>query len=125
MPTIEQTAARIQFQNGQSQSAQMQSTVYDPRERLQRALLRLGVFWLLAVASVPIVLAHWVLVPSFLVAGPWVAWHTYHLARASNHVDGVCPACQAEVQIKLEAKDRLPKWSYCPSCNVPLQITAE
>ena len=27
-----------------------------------------------------------------------------------------------EKQIKLEPKDTLPKWTYCPSCNKSIQI---
>jgi len=34
--------------------------------------MKLGLFWLLALGSLPIIFAHWVLVPGFFIAGPWI-----------------------------------------------------
>jgi hypothetical protein len=124
MPHIEHSPAAFQDQHGHRQAAILHITHYDARERLRRALLKLGLFWGLALASLPIIIAHWVLVPGFFLAGPWMAWRTYHVVQVRNHVTGACPACNAEVKVRLESDDVLPKWSYCPACNVPLQISA-
>lgn len=122
MASIETTPICFLQNNGKAVDATLQSTLYDSRDRMRRALLKLGLFWLLSIGSIPIIFAHWVLVPGFFLAGPWMAWRTYHVSQVRNHASGNCPACQQQVQIKLEANDELPTWSYCPACNAPLQL---
>lgn len=122
MPSIENTTICFTGNESISSTASLQTTYYDPRDRLKRALLKLGLFWLLAIASLPIIFAHWVLVPGFFLAGPWIAWRTYHVTQVHNHANGPCPTCNTEVDIKLEPSDQLPKRTYCPACNAPLQI---
>lgn len=123
MPNIDNTAVVIKDNDEQTSSGQLQTTEFDHGDCIKRALLKLGLFWLLAVASLPIVIAHWVLVPGFFLAGPWMAYRTYKITHRRDHVSGDCPGCKEKITIKLEANDELPKWSYCPACNTPLQIT--
>ena len=122
MPTIENTSVNIKSNEGQTTPGSMQSTHYDHSECVKRALLKLGLFWLLALASIPIIFAHWVLVPGFFIAGPWMAYRTFQVKYTRNHVRGSCPVCQEDVEIKLEGRDELPRWTYCPRCNNPIQI---
>lgn len=122
MARIENSSICFKDNDGKATAASLQTTFYDSRDRLRRALLKLGLFWLLSLASLPVIFAHWVLVPGFFLAGPWMAWRTYHVIQVRNHVKGPCPTCNTEVEIKLEPGDELPKWSYCPVCNAPLQI---
>ena len=96
--------------------------VFTPRERVVRALKVWGLSWLLAVASVPIVIAHWVLVPGFFIAGPIWAYKRYKMAGAVDHVSGPCPLDGEEISLKLEPSDRLPLWTHCPACNGSLQL---
>ena len=95
---------------------------YDPSERTRRSLKRLGLFWLASVASIPIVLAHFVLVPGFFIAGIVMSISVYKLETALDHAQGQCPICNETVTIKLEPKDQLPKWTYCPQCNNSLHL---
>jgi hypothetical protein len=106
-----------------STDGQLAVTLFNDKDRMTRALKRLGLFWLLSVGSLPIIFAHWVLVPGFFIAGPVAAVMVYKVTEAKDHAKGVCPSCGESVEIKLEPKDSLPKWTYCPSCNNPLQIT--
>lgn len=122
MASIENTTICFKGNDAKATVAELQTTLYDARDRLRRALLKLGLFWFLSIASLPIIFAHWVLVPGFFLAGPWMAWRTYHMTQARNHATGRCPGCDTEVKIKLEPNDELPKWTYCPACNEPLQI---
>jgi hypothetical protein len=122
MPKIEHTPVSIKDNDELTTTGQMQTTWFDQRDCVKRGLLKLGLFWLLAVGSLPIIFAHWVLVPGFFLAGPWMAYRTYKIGYRRDHVTGDCPACKANITIKLEAKDELPKWAYCPGCNAPLQI---
>ena len=108
--------------NDASTTAELQITLFDDKDRLKRALMRLGLFWLLAIGSIPIIFAHWVLVPGFFIAGPIAAMMVYRIDQAFDHANGQCPNCEEQITIKLEPKDRLPKWTYCPSCNKSIQI---
>ena len=122
MPTIEDTSVHIKGNDGQAASGSLQSTHYNQGECVKRALMKLGLFWLLALGSIPIIFAHWVLVPGFFIAGPWMAYRTFQVKFTRNHVRTTCPMCREDIEIKLEAGDELPKWAYCPSCNAPLHI---
>lgn len=102
--------------------ATLHITEFDPKDSTQRALKRLGLFWLLALLSLPIIIAHWVLVPGFFIAGPIAAAMVYKQKQIMDKTTGVCPECNEAIEIKLEPKDQLPKWTYCPSCNKSLNI---
>jgi hypothetical protein len=95
---------------------------FDAKERKMRAAKTWALMWLFAVLSLPIIIAHFVLVPGFLIAGPVMAVRRYRITEVPDHVSGVCPANKDEFDLKLEASDRLPMWSYCPICNSSLQL---
>ncbi|WP_455197992.1 hypothetical protein [Kaarinaea lacus] len=98
------------------------STLYEPGDRLSRAGIRLAAFWAAALVAVFIPLAHFVLVPAFLIAGIVMAISAYRTDQSLNEATGDCPVCHESVSIPLEANDQLPKWTYCPHCNASLQI---
>lgn len=104
--------------------AELSITLYNDKDRMTRALKRLGLFWLLSVGSLPIIFAHWVLVPGFFIAGPIAAVMVYRTTEANDRAKGVCPNCNESIEIKMEPKETLPKWTYCPSCNESIQITS-
>ncbi len=122
MPNIENTLATIKNNDGKATVGQMQTTWFDQGDRLKRALQRLGFFWLLAGVTLFIPIAHFVLVPGFLIAGPVISYLTYQMCWMRDHINGYCPTCNEQITIKLESKDELPKWTYCPACNTPLHI---
>lgn len=122
MPQIEHSEVYLQGNDGDRQAGSLQTTRYDQGDRLKRALQRLAFFWLLAGITLFIPIAHFVLVPGFLIAGPVVAYLTYQTEAVRNHTSGTCPACGKEITLAMDAKDTLPKWTYCPDCNAPLQI---
>lgn len=95
---------------------------YTPRERLIRALKVLGLYWGLAVLAIAIPLAHFVLVPAFLIAGPIMAYLRYRMAARSDRVTGRCPVNHNDIVISLGPKERPPLWKYCPVCKSPLHI---
>ena len=101
----------------------MQTTCFASGDRIQRALMRLGLLWLLAAITLFIPIAHFVLVPGFLIAGPVMAWLSYRVTQQREQVSGICPSCDVNVNLKVDAADTLPKWTYCPACNAPLHIT--
>lgn len=123
MPQTETKVARFKASNGDTATvAELATTLYDEKDRMKRALKRLGLFWLLSIGSIPIIFAHWVLVPGFFIAGPIAAMMVYRIEQALDQASGLCPNCNESITIQLEAKDTLPKWTYCPSCNKSIQI---
>ncbi|WP_455209430.1 hypothetical protein [Kaarinaea lacus] len=125
MPRTETQAVKFKSSNTESLTdAELAITLYDDKDRMQRALKRLGLFWLLSIGSIPIIFAHWILVPGFFIAGPIAAMMVYRMGQAFDHASGQCPSCNEHITVKLEAKDTLPKWTYCPSCNNSIQIDA-
>lgn len=124
MPTTKTTPVTIKDNDNQTRVGVLNTTHYDNSDSLKRALLKLGLFWLLALGSIPIIFAHWVLVPGFFIAGPFMAYRAYRVKSTPVNIQGECPVCGQAMDIKLDAKDTLPKWTYCPHCNAPLQITS-
>jgi len=103
-------------------SGVLHSNVFDARERKIRAAKIWGLMWLFALLSLPIIIAHFVLVPGFLIAGPVMAFKRYRVTEVTDHVSGNCPSGKEDFTLPLEASDRLPMWAYCPACNAPLQL---
>ena len=69
---------------------------HDAGARMRRALRALGVCWGLAVASVLVPIAHFVLVPAFLALGILLAVRRGREAASIVAVSGRCPRCEAE-----------------------------
>ncbi|WP_455210284.1 hypothetical protein [Kaarinaea lacus] len=116
----------LMFKNSsgdKSTEAQLHITVFDSKDSTMRALKRLGLFWLLALASLPIIGAHWVLVPGFFIAGPVAAFLAYKVKEVFDKSSGECPECRKSIEVKMEPKEDFPKWTYCPKCNQSLQIS--
>ena len=95
---------------------------FDSRERKIRAAKSWALMWLFALLSLPIIIAHFVLVPGFLIAGPVLAVRRYRVTEVPDHVSGHCPAGKEEFTLELESSDRLPMWSHCPVCKASLQL---
>ncbi len=123
MPSSEITPVQFRDNNGKAADGKLYTTVYASGDRMRRALLRLFLSWGLAGVSLFIPLAHFVLVPGFLIAGPVLAVMVYRGTQARDRAEGECPVCGERISIKLEAGDEIPKWTYCPACNAALQIT--
>lgn len=119
---INTTIIEIESDNFPAQAGTLYSQAFSNTERLRRALKMLVILWAVALVTVFIPIAHFVLVPTFLLAGPIVALRRYGMKSALEKVGGVCPACGQEIAIPLEPSDWLPKRTYCPACNKPLRL---
>ena len=122
MATSEQQDIKLIGNDETSRPGALSIIFYNKNDRVKRALAILGLFWLLAALSIPIVFAHWLLVPGFFIAGPIMAYRRYMSKAATGNAVGQCPHCKQDVTIQLEATDTLPKWTYCPVCNKPIQL---
>src|SRR6266496_3740737 len=65
-------------------------------ERLVRTVAGLGMFWGLALGGLFIPVAHFVLVPAFLVAGIVMGIKRSHEDRRLLGISGTCPRCGIE-----------------------------
>jgi hypothetical protein len=91
------------------------------RDRLLRALQCGGGCWLAAVGAVFLPIAHFVLVPALLLAGPIVgAWQWSREERVVVG-QGTCPYCEADVPIQSGAL-QWPLTETCPACLRSLEI---
>ena len=125
MPTVEQQTIRVLAKNDSiSTEGLLRIKHFDQTDCIKRALSRLGLCWLLSIGSIPIIIVHWVLVPGFFIAGPIMAVLTYRTKQINDHTSGECPVCKNAFTIKFEAKENLPKWTYCPNCNDPLHFAS-
>lgn len=96
---------------------------WDQPARTRRALKVLGICWLLAVVTVVIPLAHFVLVPGFFLAGPIAAWFVY--SQQSVILDGsaICPNCGQSLPIA-KSSDQWPLTDLCTKCQKQVTITS-
>ncbi len=97
---------------------------YDQSDRMKRAVMAWVISWGLAIASLPLIIAHWLLVPGFLIAGPFMARRYYRTSTSAKKISGLCPVCGQECAIKLEGNDTLPMWTYCSPSRDPLHVIA-
>jgi hypothetical protein len=87
-----------------------------------RALKMLGLMWVLAVVTIFIPIAHFVLVPGFLLAGPVTAVMRFRVAEMTETVQGECPTCNQAMTVAMDPAARLPLWTYCPASNDPIRL---
>ncbi len=122
MSTTIYRTIRIENSDNHSTLGQLLITTYTPQERTARAIKILAIMWGLAVVTLFIPLAHFILVPGFLIAGPVIAYKRYQMAEHPSSADGHCPTCNQPSSIHLEPSDTLPMWVYCSVNNDPLQL---
>lgn len=92
--------------------------------RLGRAAKALAAFWGLALISVVIPVAHFVLVPAFLIAGPIAAFRRLRQQSGILGGEGACPGCGVRLNIEAHG-DEWPLFDVCQACRTPVRIEAE
>ena len=123
----EQISRTILFKsqkNGETSPAEMHLTTFTLKEQKMRALKTLLSFWLIATICVLIPIAHFILVPGFLIGGIIAAKRRWDKPEEGIDASGACPACENNICIKLDKNAELPQWHDCPECNDPLELQA-
>jgi hypothetical protein len=97
----------------------------DSAERTARALKGAGVCVGLAAVSILLPIAHFVLVPGFLIAAPFVALRRLREGASFVGLVGTCPRCNEER--KFEAKGAFTPGlkTACPACSFAIEVEAE
>jgi len=122
MATKEELAVDIKDDSNNITSGTLYFTSFTKPDRTKRAIIIWAICWGLAILSAPIILAHYILVPAFLIAGPIMAYFRLKQTTEMEKVDGHCPHHDGPFSLKIEKTDTLPKWAYCPECNKGIQI---
>lgn len=92
--------------------------------RAGRAAVALGVAWLLAFPAIFLPVAHFVLVPGLIVGGVVLAAMRLAETRSLARVQGVCPRCQARLDLSPGGRYRLPRAVQCTRCRNELTLAA-
>jgi hypothetical protein len=96
-----------------------------PGQRLARIAAGLGLFWGLALVGLFIPVAHFILVPTFVVAGIAMAVVRAREDKRLLKVRGVCPRCGAEQEFKVNGRFTSQRSLDCPACQTSLTLTCE
>jgi len=93
-------------------------------QRAMRVLTGLGFFWGLALCGLFIPVAHFILVPTFGVAGIIVALRRAREDRRLILVRGACPRCGAQQEFKPGGRFESGRSIPCPHCHGNLTLVA-
>lgn len=107
--------------NDKRSTGEAQAQYYAQKERTRRALKILGICWGIGLFCVIIPLAHFILVPSFLLAGPIAAFFTYLQTDMILGGSGTCPVCGKPFSV---ARTRIqwPVNDVCSACHNSVKI---
>lgn len=122
MSTAETRPILIENDAGATRAGTLRVRVFSNRERALRALKMLGIMWGVALATVFIPIAHFVLVPGFFIAGPVAAVLRYRVVESMEAAAGECPTCGRAMTVPLDPAARLPLWTYCEPSNDPIRL---
>jgi hypothetical protein len=105
-------------------STEAQATLIErnPLARAGRAVAVLFGLWGVAVACVFLPIAHFVLVPSFALAGVVAAIVRGREDRSLEQVEGVCPRCKVSRHFGKAGRFREGKTIHCDGCGSQLEV---
>ena len=96
---------------------------YDRRSRWRRAMRALGKWWGVALLTVFIPIAHFLLVPSFFFFGLFQFSQRLGAVEVPRDAHGRCPDCGADQPLELAARWRVPQLVTCRECHRGLRLT--
>ena len=99
-------------------------TRLDGPKRTQRALTGLAVCWGLAVISIFIPVAHFLLVPGFALLGIWLFVRRMRTGEIVTNMRAPCPDCGAQQTFETGSGWKLPKRVACSRCSRTLTARA-
>ncbi len=91
-------------------------------DRRRRALMAALLAFVAACVAVFIPVLHFLLVPGLLIGGVVAALRRWRIAVQVTRARGVCPACEVEVERRLDVAHAAEIWTLCPSCQSRLRI---
>ncbi len=119
-----QRPVTIHARNETTQAGVFLEKHFTSSQRIRRASQVWAIMWLLALASAFIPIAHFLLVPVFVIAGPTLGYLRYQQQHIPQAVEGQCPSCQQHFRLALDQRTTLPYRDVCPHCDKHIQIRA-
>jgi len=121
--TIVERTYRLTGYSDQKTAATIRIRSFDRAGRMKRAAIGLVTWWGAAIASVFIPVAHFFLVPGFLLFGLFTAVRRLRTSDIVVAAHGACPDCGVDQDL-----DMLGPWDesrdvICRECHRPLRIT--
>src|SRR5262245_44908758 len=105
-----------------TRDARLTVTHFDPGTRFRRALGILARWWAVALGCVLIPVAHFVLVPTFALYGLAMFVHRLTAKSVVTRARGTCPDCDAEQELDVRGRWRLPREIACRHCRRGLRL---
>jgi hypothetical protein len=94
----------------------------NPVERLGRAGIALLALWGIAAGCVLIPIAHFILVPSGVIAGLVVAIVRFREDKSLVHLNGLCPRCKVLRLFGNVGRFREGSQVHCSGCGSQLEV---
>lgn len=115
---------RLTGYSGEERDAYLRIRSFDRARRIRRAISGLATWCVVAVASVFIPVAHFLLVPAFVIYGLFVFVRRVRITTLVVAARGTCPDCGAEQDL-----DILGPWHgghdlSCRACHRSLRLEA-
>ena len=107
----------------QPQTGTVTITSFNREQRARRALIGLGKWWGAALLAVFIPVAHFLLVPGFLLYGVVQCVERWRTAELASGARGTCPDCGREQALEVSPRWRVPQSVTCSACQRGLQIS--
>lgn len=92
-------------------------------ERWRRALVALAKWWSVALVSVFVPVAHFVLVPSFFLYGLWQGAKRIGTETVASDARGTCPDCGREQTFEVAMRWHTPQPVACRYCQRGLRVS--
>ncbi|HEY3220820.1 MAG TPA: hypothetical protein VGJ80_08810 [Gemmatimonadales bacterium] len=96
---------------------------FDKPERIRRAIKGLATFWGVAIGSVFIPVAHFLLVPSFALYGAYTFVERLGAQQVVIAAEGTCPDCGKPQKLDTAGRWQLPRNVACRYCQRSLRIS--
>jgi hypothetical protein len=112
---------KIQGSQGKVTTGNVEHRIWEKKERTLRGIKALGISWGLCLVSVLIPLLHFILVPLFLLAGPFAFFWVTAQEQIILGGKGECPECLLTFDIARSAA-KWPISDVCNHCHAPIEI---
>lgn len=111
----------VRSSDGKTKPGKIYIRTWNEKQRLERSLKILGVGWGMAVISIFIPLAHFILVPGFLIGAPIAAFRAHRQKSGVLGGESICPNC-GEVLPLVYGANIWPLQDLCSHCQTSVTI---
>lgn len=119
---IERKQATVHGYADTPASATVEIVAYDRGRRVRRAVAGLALCWGAATLSIPIIIAHLILVPGFFLGGIYLFIRRLKTEQAVRGIHGTCPDCHTEQDFEVPGRWSEQMEVACGHCHRSLRI---